>query len=63
MIVLVQRTIMTQLTYRGTRYYKEDQVEADRLDRNNRHRPQLSLRYRTLPYRPSQTDGQVHSPF
>ena len=43
---------MTQLTYRGTRYYKEDQAEADRLDWNNRHRPQLFLRYRTLRYRP-----------
>ncbi len=54
---------MTQLTYRGTRYYKEDQAETDRLDWNNRHRPQLSLHYRTLPYRPYQTGGQVSSPF
>jgi hypothetical protein len=63
MIDLVQRTIMTQLTYRGTRYYKEDQAETDRLDWNNRHRPQLFLRYRTLRYRPYQTGGQVPSPF
>ena len=54
---------MTQLTYRGNRYYKEEQAEVDRLDWNNRHRPQLVLRYRTLSYRPYQTGCQIPSPF
>ena len=49
---------MTQLTYRGNQYYKEDQAEIARLDWNNRHRPQLTLKYRTLAYRPYQTGGQ-----
>ena len=54
---------MTQLTYRGNQYYKEDQAEIARLDWNNRHRPQLTLKYRTLAYRPYQTSGQIPSPF
>ena len=35
---------MTQLTYRGNQYYKEDQLRL--LVLIDRHRPQLTLKYR-----------------
>ena len=54
---------MTNLTYRGNQYCKEEQAEIDRLDWNYRHRPQLTLRYRFRSSRPYKTGGQHPSPF
>jgi hypothetical protein len=50
---------MTQLTYRGTRYFKEEEALRNRNWWNLAHRPTLWLRYRGLKYRPIQTGGLI----
>ena len=48
---------MTQLTYRGAKYFKEEEGLRNRNWWNLAHRPNLWLRYRGLQYRPIQTGG------
>jgi len=48
---------MTQLTYRGVPYFKEEEDLRNRNWWNLAHRPTLWLLYRGLPYRPIQTGG------
>ena len=48
---------MTQLTYRGAPYFKEEQALSNRNWWNLAHRSTLWLCYRGLNYRPIQTGG------
>ncbi len=48
---------VTQLTYRGVPYNKEEEALANRNWWNLAHRPTLWLRYRGQQYRPIQTGG------
>jgi len=48
---------MTQLTYRGVPYNKEQEALTNRSWWNLAHRPGLWLRYRGQKYRPIQTGG------
>ena len=50
---------MTQLTYRGVSYFKEEEALKNRAWWNIAHRPNLWLRYRGLKYRPIQTGGLI----
>ena len=48
---------MTQLTYRGIKYFKEQEASRNRNWWNLAHRADLWLRYRGQSYRPIQTGG------
>lgn len=51
--------VMTQLTYRGVQYYKEEEALRNRNWWLLAHRPGLWLRYRGQSYRPIQTGGLI----
>jgi len=50
---------MTQLTYRGCKYYKEEEAKKQRAWWNLAHRPWLGLTYRGHHYMPYVTGGQL----
>jgi hypothetical protein len=53
---------MTQLTYRGCKYFKEVEAENNRQWWNLAHRATRWLRYRGESYRPVQTGGLIPIP-
>lgn len=50
---------MTQLTYRGCRYFKEVEAETNRNWWNLAHRATLWLKYRGIEYRPVRVGGLI----
>ena len=54
---------MTVLTYRGTKYIKEEEAKTNVAWWNLAHRPTLSLMYRGQEYRPFITGGTSYSLF
>lgn len=50
---------MTQLTYRGCKYFKEEEAAANRQWWNMVHAAHIWLKYRGKKYRPCQVGGLV----